>query len=66
MRDLCPPPHVAIRGVAALAEALDCIGAMHPSGDNKTDHDLAKVVVENEMPLRELVSYALECLAKDA
>jgi hypothetical protein len=55
---------VTIRGVSALAEALECIGGRHPSGDNKTDHDLAKVIVENKISLRELVGYALKCLAQ--
>lgn len=60
IRDSIPK---AIKGVGALAEALDCIGGQQPSGDNKTDHDLAKVIVDNELDLRELVKFALDALA---
>lgn len=49
-----------IKGVAALTEAIDTIG-----GEDKTDHDMAKIIVEAEMPLRNLVKYALDCLAAE-
>lgn len=49
-----------IKGVAALAEAVDMIGA--ESGD---DHKLAHVICDNELPLRELIRYALKSLGED-
>lgn len=50
-----------IKGVAALSAALACIGA-----HTQSDSDVAKVVVENELALRDLVRYALNALASDA
>lgn len=49
-----------IKGVATLAEALDVIGA-----EGKDDHALAKIICDGEVPLRELVRYALNALAGD-
>lgn len=57
MRDNFPS---AIRGAAALQEALDMIGA-----EGKDDHALAKVIVENESPLRDLVRHALNSISHD-
>lgn len=54
-----------IKGVGALVEALNCIGAQQPNGDNQTDHDLAKIIVDHEVELRELVRYALDALSGD-
>lgn len=48
----------AIKGAGALQEALELIGAQ-----DKTDHDMAKVIVDNELELRELVRFALDGLA---
>lgn len=49
-----------IKGVAALAEALDMIGA-----EGKDDHAMAKIICDGELPLRDLVRYALNSLAND-
>lgn len=54
-----------IKGVAALAEALDCIGATQPNGDNANDDLLAKIIVDNELALRELVRFSLNALATE-
>lgn len=43
-----------LRGAAALMEILEHIGAT-----NATDHDMAHVVVDNELELRELLAFAL-------
>jgi hypothetical protein len=43
-----------LRGAAALAEMLDCIG-----GEGVTDHDVAKLLTDNELDLRELLSFAI-------
>lgn len=43
-----------LRGAAALMEAIDLIGAT-----NSDDHQMAKVIVENELELREVLSFAL-------
>jgi hypothetical protein len=40
-------------------EALEHIVAPH-----KSDHDMASIIVENELELREFLSYALISLAK--
>jgi hypothetical protein len=55
-----------IKGAGALQEALDCIGATEPNGDGKTDHALAKIIVDNELALRDLVRYSLNALATEA
>lgn len=41
-------------GAGALEKALDLIGE-----PDKTDHDLAKIIVDNEVELRALVRYAI-------
>lgn len=43
-----------LRGAAALIEALKMIGA-----ENATDHDMAEVIVENELELREMLAFVL-------
>lgn len=48
-----------LRGAAALLEVLMLIGA-----ENVTDSDMAKVVVDNELELREMLSFALRELVK--
>jgi hypothetical protein len=48
----------AIAGLAALTELIGLIGK-----DGKTDHDLAKVVVDHELELRALASTFIdECM----
>jgi hypothetical protein len=42
-----------LRGIAALMEALDMIGR------NQTDHDLAAVIVDNELELRAMLQFSL-------
>lgn len=54
----------AIRGIAAVSEALNCIGAERFI-DGGGDHAVAKIVVDNEMQLRSLVAFALVCLASE-
>jgi hypothetical protein len=46
-----------LRGAAALMEALELIGA-----SNATDHDMAKVIVDYELELREFLAGALRDL----
>jgi hypothetical protein len=48
-----------LRGAAALLEALMLIGAA-----NATDGDMALVIVDNELELRELLEFALRELAR--
>lgn len=43
-----------LRGAAAITEMLDCIGACDAS-----DRDVAKVLVEHELDIRELLAFAL-------
>lgn len=50
----------AIKGAGALAEALDLIGA-----SEKTDHDMAKIIVDNDAALREFLKWGLASLATD-
>jgi hypothetical protein len=50
----------AIKGAGALSELLDCIGATLPNGDPAGDHAAAKVLVDNELELRALLSWSLE------
>lgn len=44
----------AIRGIAALEEALGVVGV-----PEMTDHDMAKIICEHELELRALVNFAL-------
>jgi hypothetical protein len=48
-----------LRGAAALNEMLTMIGA-----PNATDHDMAAVLTDNELELRELLSFVLTKLAE--
>ncbi len=50
----------AIHGCGALMEILDLIGT-----GEKTDHDIAKLIVENELRLEALLRFALDRLAQD-
>lgn len=59
MRDNYPS---AIRGAAALQEALDLIGGDH---EGEGDKMLAKVIVDNEVPLRDLVRHFLNSVSND-
>lgn len=54
---ICDPQ--LIRGVAALAEALNVIGATTPEGDPMGDHAMAKAICDNEMELRQLLQFAM-------
>lgn len=49
-----------IKGVAALAEALDTIGV-----EGKDDHEMSRIICEAELSLRALIRYALDSLAGD-
>lgn len=51
----------AIRGAAALQEALDMIGSDQENGDSA----LAKVIVDHELPLRDLVRHFLNTISAD-
>lgn len=46
-----------LRGAAALMEMLHHIGA-----NNVTDHDVARVLCDNELELREMLSFAMSKL----
>ena len=52
-------PATVIRGAAAVAQMLDQIG--QPGANDKT---VAQILVDNEMELRHLVSFALTEIAK--
>lgn len=56
-----------MRGVAAVQEALDIIGATEPSGDSlhNGDYQMAKIICDNEIAVRALVRFALERLADE-
>lgn len=43
-----------LRGLAAIDEMLDVIGA-----HDKDDHEVARVLCDNELDIRELVMFAL-------
>lgn len=58
MRDNHPN---TIKGAGALQEALDLIGYTEPDGDKR----LAKIIVDNELALRDLIRYALNSLSND-
>jgi hypothetical protein len=49
-----------LRGAAAIAEMLDLIGAQ-----DVTNHDVAKVLVENELAIRDMLAFVLSRLAGD-
>lgn len=50
-----------IRGAAALMEMLEHIGA-----NNATDHDVAQVLCDNELELREMLSFTMAQLTNPA
>jgi hypothetical protein len=52
----------AIRGAAAVQEAIDRIGASDEGGG---DHDIAEIIVKNELALRDLVRFALDAAAAE-
>ncbi len=52
----------AIRGASAVQEAIDRIGT---SDEGTGDHDIAKIIVDNEIALRDLVRFALEAAADE-
>ena len=52
-------PHRAVRGMAALMQALNTIG--YPEGD---DTSLAKIIVDNETALRNMIDLCLYGLEK--
>lgn len=43
-----------LRGAAALMEMLEYIGAPHA-----TDHDVAQILCDNELELREMLAYTM-------
>jgi hypothetical protein len=47
------------RGAAALMEALELIGA-----ENANDHDMARVICDNELELREMLAAVMRSLAR--
>jgi hypothetical protein len=49
-----------MRGAAALMEALELIGAT-----GVTDHDMARVIVDNELELRSMLSFVLAGLVRE-
>jgi hypothetical protein len=49
-------------GYAILTRALGTIGAGEITG--KTDHDLAKIIVDGEMKIRALLAFVIKELAK--
>jgi hypothetical protein len=50
----------AVHGCGALMEMLDWIGV-----EETTDHDLAKLLMDNEHRLEALLKFALDRLAQD-
>jgi hypothetical protein len=46
-----------LRGAAALTEALALIGAT-----NATDHDMAAIITDNELELRQMLEFTLKAL----
>lgn len=51
----------ALRGAAALQEALNLIG----NDKEKTDHDMAKLIVDNELGLADLLRHFLSSIAEE-
>lgn len=47
-------PSVVLRGIAALVDALDCIG-----DEDQGDAGMAKIVCDNELEIRCAVRFAL-------
>lgn len=52
----------AMRGCGALYDMLDQIGG---NSDDKPDQKVAKLLVDHEMPLRALLTYALGHLTEE-
>ena len=50
-----------IKGAGALQEALDLIGDTDPDGDKR----LSKIIVDNELALRDLIRFALNSISND-
>lgn len=48
-----------ITGAAAITEMLECIGA-----SDTNDHDVARILVDHEMAIRALMTFALTKLAE--
>lgn len=48
-----------LRGAAALMEMLEHIGA-----ENTNDHDVAHILCDNELELREMLAYTMTELSK--
>lgn len=67
--NLLPIPtaeHNVIRGAAALAQMLDCIGmAPDDAPDSDPDGYVAKIFCDNEMDLRAVLRYVLSCVANN-
>lgn len=67
--NLTPTPtadHNVIRGAAALAQMLDCIGmAPDDAPDSDPDGYVAKIFCDNEMDLRAVLRYVLSCVANN-
>lgn len=65
--NLTPTPtaeHNVIRGAAALAQMMDCIGmAPDDAPDGDPDGYVAKIFCDNEMDLRAVLRYVLSCVA---
>lgn len=59
IRDSIPS---AIRGAAALHEALDVIGTPAEDGG---DEKLARIIVNNEMPLRDMLRHFMTGIAEE-
>lgn len=53
----------ALHGAAALKEMLDNIG--RPAEDGGGDRNIAKVLCEHEMPLRALLTFAINRFASE-
>jgi hypothetical protein len=67
MVDVCPKLYraSALRGVAALTDALDMIGGQFRDGAPCTDKDMAKCVCDAELDVRALLKYALAKLSQE-
>jgi hypothetical protein len=48
-----------LRGVAAVQDAINCIG-----DPDKKDSDIAKLICDNELVIRELLEFALKQAVK--
>jgi hypothetical protein len=57
-------PTETIKGVAAIAEMLDHIG-IDPDNDPRVGQAIRKIVVENEMNLLALLTFAMGAIADE-